>query len=73
IAQTYARNTLQSGDEILVSEMEHHANIVPWQIVAEQTGAKVIKIPMTSDCEFDLAAFDTLLTKRTKIVALAQI
>ena len=52
IAQTYARNTLQSGDEILVSEMEHHANIVPWQIVAEQTGAKVIKIPMTSDCEF---------------------
>jgi cysteine sulfinate desulfinase len=73
IAQTYARSTLQTGDEILVSEMEHHANIVPWQIVAEQTGAKVIKIPMTSDCEFDLAAFDTVLTERTKIVALAQI
>ncbi|MCW0470678.1 aminotransferase class V-fold PLP-dependent enzyme [Vibrio chagasii] len=53
--------------------MEHHANIVPWQIVAEQTGAKIIKIPMTSDCEFDLAAFDALLTERTKIVALAQI
>ncbi|MEZ9246977.1 cysteine desulfurase CsdA [Vibrio lentus] len=73
IAQTYARSTLQPGDEILVSEMEHHANIVPWQIVAEQTGAKVVKIPMTSDCEFDLAAFDALLTERTKIVALAQI
>ncbi|MCG9543400.1 cysteine desulfurase CsdA [Vibrio sp. Isolate33] len=73
IAQTYARSTLQPGDEILVSEMEHHANIVPWQIVAEQTGAKVIKVPMTPDCEFDLDAFDALLTERTKIVALAQI
>ncbi|MEZ8286169.1 cysteine sulfinate desulfinase [Vibrio splendidus] len=73
IAQTYARSTLQPGDDILVSEMEHHANIVPWQIVAEQTGAKVVKVPMTSDCEFDLIAFDTLLTERTKIVALAQI
>ncbi len=73
IAQTYARSTLQPGDEILVSEMEHHANIVPWQIVAEQTGAKVIKVPMTSGCEFDLTAFDSLLTERTKIVALAQI
>ncbi|WP_139684101.1 cysteine desulfurase CsdA [Vibrio tasmaniensis] len=73
IAQTYARSTLQAGDEILVSEMEHHANIVPWQIVAEQTGAKVVKVPMTSDCEFDLAAFDALLNDRTKIVALAQI
>ena len=73
IAQTYARSTLQPGDEILVSEMEHHANIVPWQIVAEQTGAKVVKVPMTSDCEFDLTAFDALLNDRTKIVALAQI
>ncbi|WP_286295981.1 cysteine desulfurase CsdA [Vibrio apostichopi] len=73
IAQTYARSTLQPGDEILVSEMEHHANIVPWQIVAEQTGAKVVKVPMTSDCEFDLVAFNALLNERTKIVALAQI
>ena len=40
IAQTYARSSLKPGDEILVSELEHHANIVPWQIVAEQTGAK---------------------------------
>ncbi|MEZ9062240.1 MULTISPECIES: cysteine desulfurase CsdA [unclassified Vibrio] len=73
IAQTYARSTLQPGDEILVSEMEHHANIVPWQIVAEQTGARVVKVPMTSDCEFDLQAFDHLLNDKTKIVALAQI
>ncbi|WP_341663078.1 cysteine desulfurase CsdA [Vibrio sp.] len=73
IAQTFARNTLESDDEILVSEMEHHANIVPWQIVAEQTGAKVVKIPMTSDCQWDMKAFDSLLSKKTKIVALAHI
>lgn len=73
IAQTYARNTLKPGDEILISEMEHHANIVPWQIVAEQTGAKVVKVPMTSECSFDLEAFKSLLSSQTKIVALAHI
>ncbi|EEX34679.1 MULTISPECIES: cysteine desulfurase CsdA [Vibrio] len=73
IAQTYARNTLQPDDEILVSEMEHHANIVPWQIVAEQTGAKVIKVPMTADCQWDMAAFSALLSDKTKLVALAHI
>lgn len=72
IAQTYARNTLKSGDEILISEMEHHANIVPWQIVAQQTGAKIVKVPMTSQCQFDYSAFETLITSKTKIVALAQ-
>ncbi|MEX3073852.1 cysteine desulfurase CsdA [Vibrio alginolyticus] len=73
IAQTYARSTLQASDEILISEMEHHANIVPWQIVAEQTGAKVIKVPMTPDCQFDMQAFKSLLSERCKIVACAQI
>lgn len=73
IAQTYARNTLQPGDEILVSEMEHHANIVPWQIVAEQTGAKVVKVAMTSDCQFDLEAFTSQMSDKAKIVALAHI
>ncbi len=73
IAQTYARSTLQAGDEILISEMEHHANIVPWQIVAQQTGAKVVKVPMTRDCQFDMAAFKALLSERCKIVACAQI
>ncbi|EKO3982439.1 cysteine desulfurase CsdA [Vibrio fluvialis] len=73
IAQTYARNTLKAGDEILVSETEHHANIVPWQIVAEQTGAKVVKVPMTRDSEFGLEAFHELLSERCKIVAMAHI
>ncbi|HDY7449349.1 TPA: cysteine desulfurase CsdA [Vibrio vulnificus] len=72
IAQTYARSTLQVGDEILVGEMEHHANIVPWQMVAEQTGAKVVKIPMTADCQLDIESFKTLMNERVKIVAVAQ-
>lgn len=73
IAQTYARSILNPDDEILVSEMEHHANIVPWQIVAQQTGAKVVKIPMTHECQLDFAAFQQLITNKTKIVALAHI
>ncbi|MBY8106800.1 cysteine desulfurase CsdA [Vibrio fluvialis] len=73
IAQTYARSTLQAGDEILVSETEHHANIVPWQMVAEQTGARVVKVPMTDHGEFGLDAFHALLSPRCKIVALAHI
>ncbi|KLV01623.1 cysteine sulfinate desulfinase [Photobacterium aquae] len=73
IAQSYARSTLQPGDEILVSEMEHHANIVPWQMVAEQTGAKVLKIPMLPDCTLDMTAFAELLGPRTKIVAVAHV
>ncbi|MEC6816349.1 cysteine desulfurase CsdA [Photobacterium toruni] len=73
IAQTYARTHLQAGDEILVGEMEHHANIVPWQMVAEQTGAKVVKIPMRNDCTLDTDAYLQLLSTKTKIVAVAHI
>ncbi|WP_192867865.1 cysteine desulfurase CsdA [Thaumasiovibrio subtropicus] len=73
IAQSYARPRLQPGDIILVGEMEHHANIVPWQMVAEQTGATIQKIPMSRDCQLDMAAFDALLTDKVKIVAVAHI
>ncbi len=73
IAQTYARSTLKSGDEILISELEHHANIVPWQIVAEQTGATVVKIPMRLNCTLDMDAFYSLISTKTKIVAVAQV
>jgi cysteine sulfinate desulfinase len=73
VAQSYARTQLTSGDEILVSETEHHANIVPWQLVAMQTGAKVVKIPMTADAQFNLEAFHQLLSPRTKLVAIAHI
>ncbi|HIF9121858.1 TPA: cysteine desulfurase CsdA [Photobacterium damselae] len=71
IAQTYGRQNLQEGDEILVSELEHHANIVPWQMIAEQTGAVVKKIPMHSDCTLDMDAYNQLLSHKTKIVAVA--
>ncbi len=73
IAQSYARPLLQKGDTILVSEMEHHANIVPWQMVAEQTGAEVVKIPMLANCTLDMDAFEQCLTETTKIVAIAHI
>lgn len=73
IAQSYARNTLLPEDEILLCETEHHANIVPWQMVAQQTGAKVVKIPMTEQGEFDLNTFYQQLTPKCKIVSLAHV
>ncbi|WP_431686563.1 aminotransferase class V-fold PLP-dependent enzyme [Hahella sp. NBU794] len=69
VAQSYARSTLQPGDEIIVSQLEHHANIVPWQIVAQQTGAQVRVIPITPDAELDMAAYQALLNEKTRIVA----
>ncbi|SHE85943.1 cysteine desulfurase CsdA [Vibrio gazogenes] len=71
IAQSWGRANLSAGDEILVSETEHHANIVPWQLVAEQTGARVVKIPMTAQGEFGWEAYTQLLNAKTKLVAVA--
>ncbi|QMV15266.1 cysteine desulfurase CsdA [Vibrio spartinae] len=71
IAQSWGRANLSAGDEILVSETEHHANIVPWQLVAEQTGARVIKIPMTAQGEFGWEAYTQRLNAKTKLVAVA--
>jgi len=62
---------LSPGDEILVSRMEHHANIVPWQMVAERTGARVVPVDITADGELDMASFDRLLGERTRILAIA--
>ncbi|WP_375753026.1 cysteine desulfurase CsdA [Vibrio sp. HN007] len=72
IAQTYARSSLRQGDHILVGESEHHANIVPWQIVAEQTGASVIKIPVKEDGHLCQDSFHALLNEKVKLVAIAQ-
>ena len=60
---------LASGDEILISGLEHHANIVPWQMAAERTGATLRVIPITDAGDLDLAGLDTLLNERTRIVA----
>ncbi|MEZ4585872.1 MAG: SufS family cysteine desulfurase [Gemmatimonadales bacterium] len=71
LAQSLARPRLGAGDEILVSELEHHSNIVPWQLVAEATGARVRRIPVTDAGELDLEALERLCSERTKIVAVA--
>jgi cysteine desulfurase / selenocysteine lyase len=73
VAQSYARPRLQPGDEILISALEHHANIVPWQLVCEQTGAQLKVIPITQSGEVDFAAFERLLGPRTRLLALAHI
>ena len=67
------RSLLNKGDEIIVSELEHHSNIVPWQLCCEYSGAKLKVIPLTDNGELDLVVFDTLLTKNTKIVAVSHV
>src|ERR1700720_4154440 len=73
VAQSYARPTLQPGDEVLITHLEHHANIVPWQMVCEQTGAKLIAAPMTAQGEIQLDAVIALMNPRTKIFACAHV
>ena len=73
VAQSYARPTLQSGDEILITHLEHHANIVPWQMVCEQTGAKLVVAPMDEQGEVHLEAIVSLMNARTKILACAHV
>jgi cysteine desulfurase/selenocysteine lyase len=69
VAHGYGRTHLREGDEILLSEVEHHSNLVPWQFAAAQTGAVLRFIPLGEDGALDLSTLDGLLTERTKIVA----
>jgi cysteine desulfurase/selenocysteine lyase len=73
VAQTYGRQNLRAGDEIIVSEMEHHSNIVPWQMLCEQTGAVLRVVPITDRGEFRLDAYEKLLGPRTKLVAVVHL
>lgn len=73
VAASWGRQTLKAGDEILLSGMEHHSNIVPWQMVAEQTGALVKVIPVTDNGELDMAAFAELLSERTRFVGVCHV
>jgi cysteine desulfurase / selenocysteine lyase len=73
VAQSRARTTLKPGEEILITGMEHHSNIVPWQLVAAQTGAVIHAVPLTDAGELDLAAFDRLLTDRTRVLAVVHL
>lgn len=72
VAQCYARPLLREGDEIIVSEAEHHANLVPWLMVAEQTGARIVKLPLGADLLPDVARLSELITPRSRILALGQ-
>ncbi|MCA6972625.1 cysteine desulfurase CsdA [Pectobacterium carotovorum] len=72
VAQSYARPRLQPGDEIVVSEAEHHANLIPWLMVAQQTGAKIVKLPIGADFLPDIEQLATLITPKTRLLALGQ-
>ena len=73
VAQSYARPILRPGDEVLITHLEHHANIVPWQIVCEQTGATLIVAPMDAHGEVHLDAVVSLMNARTRILACAHV
>lgn len=73
VAQALGRNTLVPGDEIVLCTSEHHANIVPWQIVAEQTGAVIKVLPLNNHGYIDVDKIDSIITSKTKFVACAHI
>jgi len=73
VAQSYARPRLMPGDEILISWLEHHSNIVPWQLVCEQTGAQLKVAPIDERGEIRFEQFERLLSPRTRLVALAHV
>ncbi|POT56511.1 cysteine desulfurase CsdA [Citrobacter amalonaticus] len=72
VAQSYARPRLKPGDEIIVSVAEHHANLVPWLMVAEQTGAKVVKLPLNAQRLPDIERLPELISPRSRLLALGQ-
>ena len=73
VAQSYGRPTLKPGDEILISWLEHHSNIVPWQLLCQQTGAVLRVVPINDAGEIDREQYETLLSPRTKIVAVSHV
>ncbi|HKP68029.1 MAG TPA: cysteine desulfurase, partial [Pyrinomonadaceae bacterium] len=73
VAHSYGRKFINEGDEILVSQMEHHSNIIPWQMIAEERGATVRMIPMNEHGELIIDEYENMLNERTKIVAAAHV
>ena len=73
VAQSYGRSRLGPGDEVLITEMEHHANIVPWQLMCQQTGAVLKVAPFDDNGELIMARFSELLSDRTRLVAMTQV
>jgi len=73
VAQSFGRAFIKEGDEILISAMEHHSNIVPWQILAGQTGAKLRVVPINDRGELEFEEFEKLITRKTKLVSIAHV
>ncbi|MEY4504372.1 MAG: hypothetical protein RL154_666 [Pseudomonadota bacterium] len=73
IANSWGKQNIQAGDEIIISWLEHHANIVPWQLLIQETGAKLKVIPIDDSGQIILGEFERLITPRTKIVSVAQV
>jgi len=73
VAQSYGRTFLKPGDEIIVSAMEHHSNIVPWQMLCEQTGGRLRVIPINHDGELVLDEYSRLLNEKTKLVSVTHV
>ncbi len=73
VAQTWGRVNVKAGDEILITALEHHANIVPWQMLCEEKGARLVVAPINDAGEVEIDRFEELLSARTKIVAFAQV
>lgn len=73
VAQSYGRSRIKAGDEIILSQMEHHSNIVPWQLLCQQTGASLRIIPVDDSGELQMEAFYALLNERTRLVAVAHV
>jgi cysteine desulfurase/selenocysteine lyase len=73
VAYTYGRSRVRAGDEVLITEMEHHSNIVPWQILCEEKGARLLVAPMNDAGEVDVEAFARLLSPKTKICSVVYV
>ena len=73
VAQSWGPKFVKAGDEIVVSDLEHHSNFVPWQMICERMGARLVIAPTGPDGGFDLAAFEALLSPRTKMVAVVHV
>src|SRR5690606_14978998 len=73
VAQSFGRSKLKSGDEILITHMEHHSNIVPWQLLGEQTGAVLKVAPINDRGELILEEFEKLLNEKTRLVSVVHV
>ncbi|MFS2223645.1 cysteine desulfurase SufS [Pantoea sp. B65] len=73
VASSWGGSQLQAGDNIIITQMEHHANIVPWQMVAERVGAEIRVLPLTPEGELEMARLPSLIDSRTRLLAVTQV